>query len=50
MKTGTYDYFHQDMLGSTLITLCDQDTSPIVKYLHSRLEYVPVPGAWKDSG
>ena len=50
MKTGTYDYFHQDMLGSTLITLCDQDTSPIVEYLHSRLEYVPVPGAWKDNG
>ena len=46
MKTGTYDYFHPEMLGGTLITLKEGGRSG-VEYLPSQLAYVPVPGAWR---
>lgn len=46
MKTGTYDYFHPEMLGGTLITLKEDGLSE-VEYLPSQLAYVPVPGAWR---
>jgi len=50
LKTGTYDTFHPDMLGSTLITLRDAGLSPIVEHQYTCLPYVPVPCAWKENG
>ncbi len=43
MKTGTYDYFDRNILGSALITVNETDNGYSVKYLYSQLEYVPVP-------
>ena len=39
LKTGTYDYHSQDMLGSTLITLPVDGSDFEVEYIYSKLTY-----------
>ncbi len=43
MKTGTYDYFQKNLLGTTQITIKEADNSFNVEYIHSELDYVDVP-------
>ena len=43
LKTGTYDYHHEDLLGTTEITISKFNRKTSVRYLKSKLQYSWVP-------